>query len=744
MNIRVTKRDGTLEPLNIEKISKSIEWAANGLNVSVSDVEMAARLHFYDSIETREIHQVVIQTTKNMISLRNRDYSKMSARLLLQQVYKEVFNSIEPYSLANMIDTNVNKLHLWKPELYLEFTSEEKATLNNAICHNRDFLFELAGLEQLLDKYCIFNNGIVIESPQHMFMAIAMDVFYDKYKLKRIERIIDMYNALSLFHISLPTPMMKTLRTNSADYASCCTISMGDTLDSWCEGSSAIMKHTAAAAGIGCDVSSIASIGDHVKQRSIIHSGKIPVLKRINADINNCQQNGRRGSGNIFINFFDPEIETIMSIKSPRTEANKRINDLKYGIKFNQLFYDRVKSNGVISLFSSRQQPELHDALHSGDNKTFKLLYEKLEAEEAYSSQISAREYMDMFISERFENGIYYPMNVDEVNANSPYHEPITQSNLCMEFLSPTKPLSSMRPDDPSIGICVLSNINQATVGINELPHYTELLVLMLNNIMHRQNHPTTEANSFIDAYTALGIGFSNHAYWLAKHGWKYGEQEGLNALTEWMEHFQFNLLSASNRISIESGPCARFNLTTYSDGVMPFDRCNANAAKLTPDVDLTCDWDTLRESIMRYGLANATLSMLPPAETSSVIGGMTSGPDPIRDLLTVKGSKTTAIYQLAPECLELADKYDFAFDRNITPDYLKNIAVIQTWIDQSSSANTYYNPELYDDNKVSMADITRDLFLAKHLGIKTLYYNNTKSTESDNASGCEGGGCAV
>jgi len=741
--INIKKRSGMLEPLNIEKIHDSLEWATEGIKgVSVSQIAFSAKLHFYEGMPTTEIHRIMIKTAKDMISLRTANYSQVAANLLVQEVYKTVFNSTTPSHLRHAIRANIIAGH-YTPELESAFTYDDIEELEKEIEHNRDFNFSHAGLEQLIDKYIIKDKeNKMVESPQHMFMAIAMDAFRD-YSEDRLSHIKYMYYLLSTFRISLPTPEMKSLRTIRTNYASCVALNIGDSIDSWTSGKEAIMKHTVAGAGIGVDISEVSSINDNVKNGLIKHSGKIRLMRAIDADIQTTTQEGRRGQAVTYVNFFDPEIENILALKSPRTETAQRINDLKHCIKMNKVVYDRAKKGEMISLFSTRKHPELLKLFNSDKVEEFQALYEKLEEEEKYSEQIDSREFFNLFTAERFENGIYYLINIDEANSNCSYTEPITQSNICVEFLSPTKPITK-DSTEPDIGICILSNINQGLVGLEELEGVTNLLVRFLNNIIHRQEHPTQAANAFVEQYASLGIGFSNHAYFLAKNGVKYGSEEGLLLHDEWMEHFQYYLLKASNKIAKNTKKVHLFNKTTYASGIMPIDRYNKNVDELVQRT-LTLDWEMLKNDIVTYGLANAALSMVPPSETSSVIGNQTSGMEPIKDLLTIKGSKTNIMYQLAPEAIALADKYDFAFDRKITKDYLKHVAVTQKWIDQSISANTFYNPELYDDEKVDQKELIEDIFYAKHYGLKTLYYNNTKTPDNTIAEEvCSSGGCSV
>jgi len=733
MQINVTKANGTLEPIDLSKMSKALQWAIGKLTgVSQSDIEIQSKLHFFDGIHTSYITDVLIKTCDDMADLRNPNYDTVARNLKLQKLYKRVFGSITPPSLGEFIKARIDEGH-YRPELLSSCTEQLEA----AIDHSRDFTFSSAGLDALINGYGVCD----METPQFMYMAIAIDIFRD-YHINPTQYIIDMYEALSTFKITLPTPEMKSLRTDSTDYASCILMRMGDSLDSWKAASNALVSHTAASAGCGIDIADNSSIGDRVKLGKIKHSGKLPICKSVDTDILKTSQNGRRGSATAFINFFDPEIESIFALKSPRMPVEDRINDLSYGIKMNQLAYDRAKSGGVISLFSTRVAPDLLDLFYSDDIAAFTARYEELEAQELYTAQIDAQDYWTRLVAvESAETSSYYIINIDEVNANSPYTKPITQSNICVEVMQPTEPLSLEEPDSPDIGVCVLTNLNQGIIPIEDLPHYTNLAVRAQSHIMQRQVHPTPQANAFVKHYRDIGIGLSNHAYWLAKQGFRYGQPAALEAHNEWMEHFAFGLYSASLALAKELGPAPGLK---YHSKLLPVMRYNLHVDELVSE-ETYCDWTKLSCEIQQYGLYNCGLSAVPPSESSSVPSNQTSSLEPIRSLLTIKDKSGTNYKQFAPEAIALADKYDYAYDSDITPRFFKNVVVTQKWIDKGISANAFYNPELHN-GKVPAKLIVSDLFLAKYYGLKSRYYQNTKLPDEQELQigGCTNGSCEV
>jgi len=746
------KKDGRHEKIMAEKIEKSVTWATEGIpGVSVSDILKATKLHFYDGIKTSYILDATIKTTYDMSSLRYPGYDSVSRNLTLQKLYKNIYGSKEPLSLSDFVK---GKEHRYNYRIY-EGIKKYGKLLNDALVHKRDFNYSASGLNYVVGSYGLLNrdDGSITELPQMIYMLIAIDAYLEE----GVDKIIELYNDLSTFKITLPTPEMNALRScdysktktidgvtyfeAKMDYASCCLIRIGDSLESWAAGDKAILNHTAASAGVGVDIADIASIGDLVKNGTIVHGGKIPEIDSIKAQINKSQQNGRRGSGTPYINFFDPEIEEILALKSPRTEEKKRINELSYGIKLNDLFYDRVLNGGVISLFSVRDVPGLLEAFYKKDTSEFKRLYELGEKESLYKSQINARELISVIAQETLETSSHYTMNIDYANQNTTYKNPITQANICVEDIVPTLPISDNEPDAPAIGICVLGNVNQGIVGIDELPRITKQLVQLQTKLALRQNHPTSQANAFVKTYRDIGIGISNHAYWVAKNNWKYGDEEALLEFDRYMEHFQYYLVKASIDLVPVFG--------SIDTSLIDIDKlCPAN--RWTVDIigrELELDWDSLLERAKNEGISNAGLSMIPPAESSSIPSNQTSSLEPLRNLLTIKDKNGRNLKQFAPDVVELMLKYDIAYDDPfINERYFKHVSVAQKWIDKGISSNKFYAPSKEENKKIRIKKLIADILLLRVYGIKTSYYVNTEIADGniEEEHGCTGGGCDV
>lgn len=732
INYKVKKLDGSFEQLDLTKAEDSLSWALScSKNISAQDIMIASKLHIFNGIETSFIHDIFIKTTYELadVSKKGQEYWTACRNLMIQKLYKQVFKSIEPVSLKEIINKNVkNKFYT---ERLLNYSTKDFILLENTIKHNRDFDFTASGIEAMLSQYGIHSNNTPIETPQVIFMTIAMDISSLIYNYS-IDKVIELYDDLSTFKITLPTPAMLALRTGSLDLASCETLRVGDTIRSWTSTDTAIVEDTVGSKGIGIHIADIASVGDKVKNGKIIHSGKIPVLKSYEGLINKSSQNNRRGSLTAYVNFLDPEIIDILSLKSVKTSLDKRINSISYGICLHQLVYDRALRGEDITLISNRDvdTESISDEM-TKDN--FEEIYIEWEKQLPNNIKIPATLFFEQLAGERSDNSAYYIFNIDEANKHTMYNEPIVQANICCEFCTPTLPLDRTKPNEPAVGICVLGNINQGKVDEDELPRVTRLFVETLTKLSLLQTHATPQANAFVKHYRDIGVGFSNHAYWLAKQDFRYGQEKALKAHHNWMETFAYGLLSASCELAKDIGKAPGYNEKSTLDFINSLDKTN------------NIKWGLLINNILEYGLANCGLSMLPPSESSSIPSNQTSSMEPIRDLVTMKDKAGITIKQFAPDCLKLADKYDYAYDRLITKDYLKHVAITQMFMDKATSTNTFYNQELFNNKEIPISEVIDDIFYAKKLKIKSLYYHNNKVQGNEQEKlGCKDGSCDV
>ncbi len=740
-DLLVTKRNGEQEPIDLEKIHKVITWAAEGLdNVSVSQVEIKAQIQFYDGIKTSEIHETLIKSAADLISTDAPDYQYLAARLAIFHLRKKAYGQFEPPALyqhvAKMVDAGKYDMHLLE-----DYTPEEFAQMDTFIDHWRDMNFSYAAVKQLEGKYLVQNRvtGDIYESAQFLYMLVAACLFANYPKDTRLDYVRRFYNAASTFKLSLPTPIMSGVRTPTRQFSSCVLIETGDSLDSINATASAIVKYVSQRAGIGVNAGRIRALGSPIRGGEAFHTGCIPFYKYFQTAVKSCSQGGvRGGAATLFYPLWHMEVESLLVLKNNRGVEENRVRHLDYGVQFNKLMYQRMMKDGYITLFSPSDVPGLYDAFFA-DQEKFEALYVQYENDPSIrKKQIKAMELFSLFMQERASTGRIYLQNVDHCNTHSPFDPkvaPVRQSNLCLEIALPTKPLQHVNDEEGEIALCTLSAFNLGAIkSVDEFEELSDLAVRALDSLLDYQDYPVPAAYNATMNRRTLGVGVINFAYFLAKNGVKYSDHSANGLVHRTFEAMQYHLLKASNNLAKEKGACPKFNETTYAQGIMPID-------SYKKDLDSVCneplhmDWDGLREEIKTHGLRNSTLSALMPSETSSQISNATNGIEPPRGHISIKSSKDGILKQVVPEYETLKDKYELLWDIPSNDGYLQLVGIMQKFIDQTISANTNYDPGKYDSGKVPMKLLLKDLLTAYKLGVKTLYYHNTRDGASDASS---------
>ena len=729
--INVTKREGHKEPLNLEKMHKVTMWATEGITgVSASEIEMKSHIQFYEGITTADIQETLIKAAADLITEDTPNYQFVAGRLINYHLRKEVYNQYEPLPLVEIVKRNTD-LGFYDEQILDQYDDEEWEKLNHYIKHTRDEDFTYAAMEQWRGKYLVQNRvtGQKLETPQIAYMMIAASLFAEYPKDERLRWVKDYYDMTSLGYISLPTPVMAGVRTSQRQYSSCVLIETGDSLDSINATNSSIVKYVSQRAGIGIGASSLRALGSPIRGGQAYHTGVTPFFKMFQSAVLSCSQGGvRRGSATLYMPAWHYEIEDILVLKNNKGTDDNRVRHIDYGIQFNKLMYERLISGGDITLFSPSDVPGLHEAFFNDQDK-FKELYEKYErATSIRKKKIPAIELFTAFLKERKETGRIYLMNVDHANTHSSFDEsvaPVRMSNLCTEITLPTVPLNDINDPDGRIALCTLSAINW---GMMKSPEDFEkpctLAVRGLDALLDHQRYPMLAAELATKEFRPLGIGIINLAYFLAKNDLKYDE-DALPLLDEYTEAWSYYLIKASADLAKEVGPCERSADTKYGQGILPIDTYKKDVDMLVPHKE-RFEWEALRQQLKQFGVRNATLMALMPAETSAQITNSTNGIEAPRGFISVKQSKDGILKQVVPEFRHLKNKYDLLWDQKSPKGYIKIVSVLQKYIDQSISANTSYNPEHYNNDMISMKDMIEDVLLFYKFGGKCLYYFNT------------------
>ena len=754
-NIKVTKRDGRLEDINLDKIHRVVTWAAEGLqNVSVSQVELKSHIQFYNGIRTDDIHETIIKAAADLISQDTPDYQYLAARLAIFHLRKIAYGEFEPPHLYDHVK-KLTEAGKYDRHVIADYSREEFDELNAYIDHSRDMTFSYAAVKQLEGKYLVQNRVTrqIYETPQFLYILVAMCLFSKYPKETRLDYVKRFYDAVSTFKVSLPTPIMSGVRTPTRQFSSCVLIECDDSLDSINATTSAIVKYVSQRAGIGINAGRIRGLGSEIRGGEAQHTGCIPFFKMFQAAVKSCSQGGvRGGAATLFYPLWHIEAESLLVLKNNRGVEDNRIRQLDYGVQINRLLYTRLIKGGNITLFSPNEVPGLYDAFFA-DQDEFERLYTQYEQDPNIRKRtLPATELFSTLMQERAGTGRIYIQNVDHCNTHSPFDPrvaPVHQSNLCMEIALPTKPLDNINDPNGEIALCTLSAFNLGALNnLDELEELADLTVRALDALLDYQDYPVAAARTATMNRRTLGIGVINYAYYLAKNGVRYSDDSALGLTHRTFEAMQYYLLKASVNLAKEYGACPLFNQTVYSQGKLPIDTYKK-------DLDAVCneplhyDWESLRADILKYGLRNSTLTALMPSETSSQIANATNGIEPPRGLVSVKASKDGILKQVVPEFETLKDAYETLWQLPGNEGYLKLVGVMQKFVDQSISANTAYDPGKFEGNKVSMKQMLKDLLTAYKYGVKTLYYHNTRDGADDTQTdiqddGCAGGACKI
>ena len=752
--IQVTKRDGRLEPIDLDKIHKVIEWAAHGLdNVSVSQVELKSHIQFYEGIKTRDIHETIIKSAADLISEDTPDYQYLAARLAIFHLRKIAYNKFTPPPLYDHVKklTDAGK---YDQHILADYSRAEFDELEEYLDHWRDMNLAYAAVEQMAGKYLVQDrvSKTVFESPQFLYMLVGMCLFSRYEKSERMNYVKRFYDATSEFKISLPTPIMSGVRTPSRQFSSCVLIECGDSLDSINATTSAIVRYVSQRAGIGINAGRIRALGSPIRGGEAQHTGCIPFYKLFQTAVKCCSQGGvRGGAATLFYPLWHLEVESLLVLKNNRGVEDNRVRHMDYGVQLNKTMYTRLIKGQDISLFSPGDTPGLYDAFFEDQDK-FEELYTKYENDPSIRSrQIPAADLFSLMMQERASTGRIYIQNVDHCNTHSPFDAtvaPIRQSNLCMEIALPTKPLDNINDEEGEIALCTLSAVNLGKVeNVSDIEEPAELIVRALDALLDYQDYPVKAAQNGSMRRRTLGVGVINYAYYLAKNGVRYSDGSAHGLTHQTFEALQFYLLKASNKLAKEQGACPAFNETTYSQGILPIDTYKKDLDQICQE-PLHLDWETLRTEITTHGLRNSTLTALMPSETSSQIANATNGIEPPRGLVSIKASKDGILKQVVPEIERLRGQYELLWQMPNNDGYIKLVAIMQKFVDQSISANTNYDPVRYAGGRVPMKILLKDLLNAYKLGVKTLYYHNTRDgandAQADMEDDCAGGACKI
>ena len=733
-DIKVIKRSGKSEPLDINKLHVMVEAACEGLaGVSVSQVEMTSKIQFFDGITTDQIQRILVSSASNLIDMDNPNYQFVAARLMLFALRKQVYGKLhELVSVKEQVERCV-AAGVYDPEILTLYSDEEFAEFDQIIDHDRDYIFTIAGLRQVIDKYLVQDRTYdkMYETPQFMYLLVAATMFSRYPKATRMSYVKKYYDATSKHRINIPTPIMAGVRTPLRQYASCVLIDSDDSLDSIFSSDMAIGRYVAQRAGIGINAGRIRGLNSSIRGGEVSHTGVIPFLKKFESTVRCCTQNGiRGGSATVHFPIWHQEIEDIVVLKNNKGTVDNRVPKLDYSIQFSKIFYERFIENGVITLFSPHDVPGLYEAFGTEDFDTLYRMYELNDM--TPKKTVKAQDLILKVLQERAETGRIYIMNIDHCNSHSSFLDKIEMSNLCQEITLPTKPLNHIDDTEGEIALCILSAVNVGKLrNLEEMEELCDLAVRGLDELIDFQGYPIKAAEIATKNRRSLGVGYIGLAHYLAKHHANYADPEALQLVHDLTEHFQYYLIKATTNLAKEKGACGWSHRTKYHHGILPIDTYKKDVDGLVPN-NLSLDWEALRADCLKYGVRNSTLSAQMPSESSSVVCNATNGIEPPRGYISVKKSKKGPLTQVVPSFQTLKQHYTLLWDMKSNEGYINIVAVMQKFFDQGISGNWSYNPKNYPDGEVPVSVMVKDWLTTYKMGWKTSYYQNTYDTSND------------
>jgi ribonucleoside-diphosphate reductase alpha chain len=736
--ITVEKRNGTREPLALEKWQAQIAKVCSGIaDVSQSMIEIKAQLHFYDGITTKEIDGITLRAIVDLIDVESNpdvghtNYQYVAGKQRLSMLRKDVYGTYDPPHLYEIVKRNV-AVGLYTPELLEWYSEDDWDRMNDMIDHAKDEQYSYAAVEQLIEKYLVRNRSSkeIYETPQVRYMVAAATVFHkEEPNSARMRYIKEYYNAASDGLFTLATPVLAGLGTPTKQFSSCVLIRSDDDLDSIFASGEMMAKYASKRAGIGLEIGRLRPLGSPIRGGEIMHTGMIPFLKKWFGDLRSCSQGGiRNASATVFYPIWHHQFDDLIVLKNNQGTEETRVRHMDYGVVLSAFFWRRFKNKGHITFFDPNEVPELYEAFYR-DTKLFEDLYVKYEARsDLRTKTMSAEEvFKSGILKERTDTGRIYLVFIDNVMNQGPFdseYHTIYQSNLCCEILLPTRPFKRLDDADGRIALCTLGSINWGAFrNPEDMRRACRILQRSLCNILDYQDFLSIQSQLSNDEIQPLGIGITNLAYWHAKRGLQYGDKDALAEVKSWMEHQAFYLTEATVELARERGACKDSERTWYGRGVFPWERRAAGVNELT-NFQPELDWEPLREQMKQHGVRNATLMAIAPVESSSVVINSTNGIEMPMSLISVKESKAGSLTQVVPEYHKLKNRYQMMWAQKNCDGYLKTAAVLAAYVDQSISTNTFYNPAHFADRKVPTTLIAKNLMQAHYWGLKTFYYS--------------------
>ena len=693
---------------------------------------MEAMSRFGERASSQELQKQLIQIC---VQKKSWPYSLMAGRLYAAVTRKEIYGSSTQMPTIAAVQKQLAAAGLMRK---LDYTDEEYAQIEKFIDHTRDFEYAYSQILQLRKKYALMNRVTrqEYESPQFVYMRMAMALAEDEPREERLQHIVNWYNHFSYNRINAPSPNYINLGTRLNGYASCCVYKAGDSLHSLAIGDHIAYEMTGMSAGIGGMIST-RTLGDPVRGGVISHQGKLPYYRSLAFATKANQQAGRGGACTSYYSAFDPENTTIALLQNPMSTEDKKIRELHFGVMYNRLFTKKAARNENVFVFTEYSAPELWRAMFSGDQEKFEALYEKHERDENFPKKyINARDFVVLARQQAYECGTHYELWIDEMNRHTPFIDPIHSSNLCNEIALPTREYQRMtdlysaedNPESGEIAICALSALVVCNIANDEQYASAAYYALkMIDKCIDMSDYPFAHVAMTAKARRSAGVGMMGVATELARKNLKYTSQAGRDYCHWLAERHYYFAARASLQLAREKGNAPWIHKTKWPQGWLPLDTYKKTVDEIAAP-QYVYDWEGLRaEIIAQGGLRHSALVAHMPTESSSKAAGVPNSIYPVREIAMKKSDNSNVIDWVATDSDLLKDRYELAW--NIpTLDMIKIYAIFQKFTDQGISADFWRDrasdPIVYTD------EIVQEHIAMCRWGMKGRYYQNSLTSD--------------
>ncbi len=778
--IRVEKRSGRIEPLDVTKIQKFTSSAVDGLeNVSQSELEVDAKIHFQDMITSEEIQQTLIQTAVDKIDIDRPDWTFVAARLFLYDIYHKVSGFSGYIHLRDYFERGESegRILLGLKDRY------DLDDLNDYIVPDRDLQFNYLGIKTLYDRYLIKNKeNTPIELPQHMFMAVAMFLAQNEFDCQTWAK--KFYDILSKFEVMAATPTLSNARTPRHQLSSCYIGSTPDNIEGIFDAYKEMALLSKFGGGIGWDWTQVRGMGSFIDGHKHAAGGIVPFLKIANDVAIAVDQLGtRKGAIAVYLEPWHIDIRDFLDLKKNSGEERRRAHDLFPALWLNDLFMQRVEADAMWTLFDPYEVGDLIDL--NGDE--FAKRYEEYEKDENITREvISAKGLWKEILRSYFETGNPFLTFKDAANRANPNRHAgiIRSSNLCTEIFQNTSPdqykirfifddksvetydeNESIKVDSgitkpakkvtalDSIGgkkiwmvdkervagdtaVCNLASINLSKINTTEdIERVVPTAIRMLDNVIDLNFYPLDKVKMTNEKSRSIGLGVMGEAQMLAESRIEWGSHEHFEKIDEIMESVSYFAIKSSSDLALEKGKYPTFEGSDWSKGIFPIDNANPEACKLVDRGGLfgyTHDWAKLKEKVMTDGMRNGYLMAIAPTSSISILTGTTQAIEPVYKRKWYEENLSGHIPVVVPKLSAATWGYytpSYELDQRVL---VRAGAIRQKWIDQGQSLNIFISLD-----KVS-GKYLNDIYMeAWKFGLKSTYYLRSQSPEalSDDAT---------